>query len=303
MVEVLRRELFYFWLYFSLMLYQIGGYWLFGMVLGSLISVFGKQKLHSMFVAMRNKNMGLLGIIPAALIGIASPLCMYGTIPISASFAEKGMGEDWLAAFMMCSILLNPQLLLYTAALGKVALTVRLISGFLCGIVAGLVIHFFCKGKKFFNFKGFGEVANRDTDPNLLVRFLKNLWRNIKATGPAFLIGVSLAALFQRYVPAETVSYFFGKYRAGALIMAASIGVPLYACGGATIPMLMEWMRRGMTLGAATTFMIAGPAMKITNLGAVKVILGIKHFLLYLLFSTVFSIAAGFIIDSVLKIL
>lgn len=32
----------------------------------------------------------------------------------------------------------------------------------------------------------------RDTDPNVLMRFLKNLSRNIKATGPMFLLGVAL---------------------------------------------------------------------------------------------------------------
>ena len=35
---------------------------------------------------------------------------MYGTIPIAASFSRQGMRHDWLAAFTMASILLNPQL-------------------------------------------------------------------------------------------------------------------------------------------------------------------------------------------------
>ena len=40
----------------------------------------------------------------------------------------------------------------------------------------------------------------------LLVRFLKNLGRNIKATGLYFLLGYR----FQRYVPAETMTAVFG---------------------------------------------------------------------------------------------
>jgi uncharacterized membrane protein YraQ (UPF0718 family) len=296
-IEIIQRELIYFWYYSSILFGQIAVYWLLGMVLGSLISVFGKQKLHAMFAAMQRKKLGLLGLIPASLIGIASPLCMYGTIPISASFAEKGMGEDWLAAFMMCSILLNPQLLFYSAALGSAALVIRLVSCFLCGIAAGLLIHFFFRGRKFFNFTRFDETESRDTDPNLLLRFLKNLWRNVKATGPAFLIGISLAALFQRYVPEDAVAALFGRQRGFGLLMAASIGVPLYVCGGGTIPLLMSWMHSGMSLGAASAFMITGPAMKITNLGAVKIILGIKHFLIYLLFAVLFALVTGFVVD------
>ena len=76
MAEILRRELIYFWYYFSIQFEQIVRYYLLGMALGSLISVFGKEKIHTLFVRMRNTKIGILGIIPASLLGIASPLCM-----------------------------------------------------------------------------------------------------------------------------------------------------------------------------------------------------------------------------------
>jgi len=297
MAEILHREAVYLWYYFSVQFEQIFKYWALGMILGSFISVFGKKKIHSLFAAMQGREWGLLGIVPASLIGIASPLCMYGTIPIAASFAEKGMREDWLVAFMMSSILLNPQLLFYSAALGKTALIIRFVSCFLCGITAGLLVHFFFKEGSFFNFKGFEEGANRDTDANLFLRFLKNLFRNLKATGPAFLLGVALSALFQRYVPAEFLAALFGKHRGFGLLMAATVGVPLYVCGGGTIPLLITWMDNGMSLGSASAFMITGPAMKITNLGAVKIVLGLRDFALYIAFSVLFALLTGFLID------
>ncbi|MDR2731540.1 MAG: permease [Treponema sp.] len=300
MAEILHREAVYLWYYFSVQFEQIFKYYVLGMILGSLISVFGKEKIHSLFTAMREKDWGFLGIIPASLIGIASPLCMYGTIPIAASFAEKGMEEDWLAAFMMSSILLNPQLLFYSAALGKTALVIRFVSCFLCGITAGLLIRFCFKDKKYFSFKNFGEVVNRDTDPKLFLRFLKNLWRNLKATGPFFLLGVVLSAIFQRYVPEEFMASLFGKHRYFGLLMAATVGVPLYVCGGGTIPLLVSWMGSGMSLGSASAFMITGPAMKITNLGAVKIILRLKDFALYIVFSVLFALLTGFFIDFVI---
>jgi uncharacterized membrane protein YraQ (UPF0718 family) len=274
------------------------------MVLGSVISVFGKEKIHGMFAAMQNKKLGVLGVIPASMIGIVSPLCMYGTIPIAASFSEKGMEDDWLAAFMMSSILLNPQLLIYSAALGPAALVIRFVSCFICGIAAGLCIRIFYGNKKYFNFTAFESGStNRDTDPNLFLRLLKNIWRNIRATGPYFLIGVALSALFQRYVPPDTMARLFGKSNRGfGLLMAATVGVPLYVCGGGTIPLLMSWMQNGMSMGSAAAFMITGPAAKITNIGAVKIVLGMKSFIIYLLFSLGFALFTGFIIDYVLRI-
>ncbi len=295
--ETIQRELIYIWYYFEVQLQQIVGYWALGILIGSVISVFGKQKINSLMVWIQDKGLGAFGIIPASLIGIASPLCMYGTIPIAASFSQKGMRDDYLAAFMMSSVLLNPQLLIYSAALGTFALCVRFISCFLCGIAAGLLIRAFYKDKRFFNFEGFSERASRDVDPNPLLRLIKNIGRNIKATGPWFLVGVLLSALFQRYVPADAFASLFVNNRGFGLLMAATIGVPLYACGGGTIPLLQQWLASGMSMGSASAFMITGPATKVTNLGALKIVLGIKNFLLYLAFVMLFALLSGFIVN------
>ncbi|MBR6089217.1 MAG: permease, partial [Anaerolineaceae bacterium] len=103
MLKILSREFIYLRYYFEIQFSQIFRYWVIGILIGSLISVFAKDRIHGLFSGMRDKKWGLFGIIPACLLGIASPLCMYGTIPIAASFAKQGMREDWLAAFMMSS--------------------------------------------------------------------------------------------------------------------------------------------------------------------------------------------------------
>lgn len=300
MLDTLRREGIYLWYYFSLQLEQIFRYWAIGIVIGSVISVFGKARIHQLFSAMGKKKLGVLGIVAASAIGVISPLCMYGTIPIAASFSEKGIRDDWLAAFMMSSILLNPQLIIYSAALGRTALIIRIVSCLLCGIAAGLLIRLFYRDKPFFNFSGFAEPTNRDTDPNPVLRLLKNIWRNVKVTGPYFLLGIALSALFQRYVPQDIVTRLFGGQRGFGVLMAATIGVPLYACGGGTIPLLQGWMANGMSMGSATAFMITGPSTKITNLGAVKIVLGAKRFALYIIFAMVFAFLSGVLVDVVM---
>ena len=211
--NLLQRESIYIWYYFDLQLRQIIWYWILGMAIGSGISTFAKDKIHGLFVQMQGKTPGLLGIIPACLLGIASPLCMYGTIPIAASFRKQGMREDWLAAFMMASILLS--------------------------------------------------------------------------------------ALFQRYVPENVMVRIFGANEAWGVLMAATIGVPLYACGGGTIPLLQSWLTDGMSLGSAAAFMITGPATKITNLGALKIAMGWRRFSLYGAFVMVYAFICGIVVNMI----
>ena len=296
MTQVLHREFVYIWYYFDVQLRQIFPYWVLGMVLGSAVSVFAKEKIHNAVRSLSGKKLGAFGVIPASALGIASPLCMYGTIPLAASFSRYGISDDWLAAFMMSSVLLNPQLIIYSAAWGPAALAVRIVSCYLCGITAGLLVRFLHR-KEFFRFEAFEDPKSRDTDPNILLRFLKNLGRNIKATGLYFLLGVLLSALFQRYVPAETMTAVFGGNEAFGVLMATTIGVPLYACGGGTIPLLQAWLMDGMSMGSAAAFMITGPATKITNLGALKIVLGIRNFAIYLIYVMIFAFVTGMAVN------
>jgi hypothetical protein len=133
MLDWIERAAIYLWYYLDIQIRQIVPYWALGILLGSAVSVFGKKYIQGAFAKIGQRKMGWLGVIPASLLGIASPLCMYGTIPIAASFSEQGVKDDYLAAFMMSSILLNPQLIFYSGALGRTALIIQCVSCFLCG--------------------------------------------------------------------------------------------------------------------------------------------------------------------------
>ena len=175
----------------------------------------------------------------------------------------------------------------------------RIVSCFLCGIAAGILVRVFYRDKEFFDFKSFDEPKSCDTHPNILIRLSKNIGRNIKATGPMFLLGIALSALFQRYVPETLMTKVFGGNEAWGVLMAATVGVPLYACGGGTIPLIQGWLAEGMSLGSAAAFMITGPATKITNLGALKIVFGVKRFLLYLAFVMLFAFLTGLTVNGV----
>lgn len=300
MAEGLSREAIYLWYYFSVQLEQLLPYWALGMVVGSVVSVFLKARIHNLLVSSVANKSGVWGIVLASLLGLASPLCMYGTIPVAASLAKGGIKEEWLAAFMTASVLLNPQLIIYSMALGNTALAVRLVSCLLCAIIAGFLVRSFYKDKLFFNFSGFAEPANRDIEANVALRFFKNLGRNIRATGVYFLVGIILSALLQRYVPADLISSLFGTDRTFGVLLAATIGVPLYACGGGTIPLLQTWIWNGMSMGSAAAFMISGPATKITNLGALKIVLGGRGFILYIIYIMMFALVTGLVVNVIL---
>ena len=97
MIDIARREYVYLAYYLRVLIWQIAPYWIAGIVIGSCVSVFARDKIHSLFILLEKKRIGVFGVIPASLLGIASPLCMFGTIPIVGAFSERGMREDWIA--------------------------------------------------------------------------------------------------------------------------------------------------------------------------------------------------------------
>ena len=68
-------------------------------------------------------------------------------------------------------------------------------------------------------------------------------------------------------------------------------------CGGGTIPLLQQWLLEGMSAGSASAFMITDPASQITNLGAMKIVLGWRRFVIYILFTLAFAWGTGMIVN------
>jgi uncharacterized membrane protein YraQ (UPF0718 family) len=278
--------------------WQIAPFWIVGLVIGSVISVFCKETISNVAEKLNHKKWGVFGVVPAALLGVASPLCMYGTIPVVAALARRNVPQDWLTSFMVCSILLNPQLCVYTLALGVPITLLRLAVCFLAGVAAGIAVRFYFRSISFYQFADFEKQASRDTDPNIILRLFKNIGRAFKITAPYFAAGLVLTALYQTFFPIDMAKSIFSWNPGFSVLFAASMGVPLYACGGGNIPLLGAWLDAGMSYGSVSAFMITGQAIKMTNLSAVKIILGRRHFALYIAFNVLYSIVFGLMIDT-----
>ena len=272
-------------------LLMIGPYWLLGLAIGSLISVYLSDSIAQKAADLTSKRVWV--IFPAALLGAASPLCMFGTVPLIAALGVKGVPQHVLASFMVSSVLLNPNLWLVTFALGINLAITRLILALLCGIIAGVLVFHFFKKRKLFSFRRFEKQEGKKRN------FFKDLLRAVRITTPYLLLGVTLSALGERYIPPHWIANLFGARRGLGVLFATTLSVPLYICGAGTVPLIRAWLFAGMGYGDALAFMLAGPATKINNLSAVKMILGAKHYILYLAYVIVFAIISGLVFGRV----
>jgi len=274
---------------------QIAPYWASGLVAGSLVSVYLSEKITGKMAQLASGRFWLLPLFTASLLGIVSPLCMYGTVPIIAALGKKGVTQHILTSFMVSSILLNPNIMFLSFALGAGLAIARIILSLLYGVLAGVLVYLLFRNKELFSFEHFAEKEKQKK------KFFPDVFKAFRITAPYLLFGITLTALFDRYIPPDWVSAMFGARRGLGVLFATSLSIPLYACGGGTIPLINAWLNAGMGSGDAMAFMLAGPAVKINNLSAVKMILGVKHFLFYIVYCLVFAILAGLLINVILN--
>ena len=273
----------------------IAPYWATGLLVGSLISVYLSDKITAKMSRLLDaKGLRLPHIFAASLLGIASPLCMFGTVPVIAALGKKGLPAYLLAAFMISSVMLNPNLLLLTVVLGRNLALMRFVFVLVAGVLAGVLVRLFSGDRQLFLFEHFEPQGKR-----MKKNFLPDLIKAFRITAPYLLFGVALTAILDRYIPPEWIYGMFGARRGLGVLFATTLSIPLYACGGGVIPLINAWLHAGMGRGDAVAFMLAGPATKINSLSAVKMVFGRRMFIIYLAYCLVFAVVVGLVVEVV----
>ncbi|HYE10366.1 MAG TPA: permease, partial [Patescibacteria group bacterium] len=196
----------------QLVIYQfrlIFFFWAAGLLLGSIISVYAADSLRRMVLKLNNNKHQVLSLIAAAALGAASPICMYGTVPLIASLGKENMPQQLLVSFMVSSILINPSLFIFSFTLGAPLAIARLLVSIGLGITAGLFVKLFYSKSSFFQLESFKERKRVCSKAKTFKSFLNDLNRAVSITAPYFLIGILLTALFDRYFPQELILDLF----------------------------------------------------------------------------------------------
>jgi uncharacterized membrane protein YraQ (UPF0718 family) len=127
------------------------------------------------------------------------------------------------------------------------------------------------------------------------IHFLRGLLKNAQFVGFYIVVGVFLGVIVELYIPGEWITSIFNQEGWYSVLMAALLGVPIYICGGGTIPLVNSLLVQGMSQGAALAFLSTGQAIRITPLIALSSILKTRFIVQYCLIIIAFSLFAGII--------
>ncbi|WP_457614891.1 permease [Methanopyrus sp.] len=274
------------------LLAEISPYLLAGLALGAALQSMVPER----YLA-RHLRGGPKACITATLLGVPLPLCSCSVLPLAIAAKNRGAGVGPVIAFIVAT----PQtdvnsLLLAYALLGPYFTAAKVLTAIVTAVVVGCLAELALKDRneetrEFLPCGGQGPCCRRSSPKS----FPRELLELSGAVGPWLLIGLMASVLLELSVPNPTVRYFGGLL---GPVLAALIGLPLYVCSVAAIPVAAALIAKGASVGSMLTFTVAGPGTNVATLSVILRFLGRRIVVAYLVGITLCAIAAGYIADT-----
>ena len=243
---------------------------LIGAVLASFMQVYISNNIFNKIIS-KNK---LLGSIEAGIIGVFLPVCECATVPITKGLLNKKVPLNVAITYMLAAPIVNPLVILstYYAFDGNIKVVLlRVGVGFSIAVIAGLLMLCLSGENNIFIDNGEGELQGKclcgcseiDDNSSKLIRLLKHTSLEFYEIGKYFIVGATLAAIFQTFVPRDIIFYFENSAVLSIIIlMAFSFLISL--CSEADAFVASTFMNR-FSLGSITGFLIIGPMIDLKN--------------------------------------
>ncbi len=289
---------------FVYILTEMAPYLLFGFLVAGVLS----QIIPTTWVQKHLAGRGYAPIVKSAMIGVPLPLCSCGVIPVMASLRKQGANVPAMLSFILSTPQTGVDSILATYALLGLPMAIyRPFIALVTALVGGFVYHVLNKKEIESEFNELtGEKTNRceltginssksifETISEVIHYGFITLPREISRT---LIFGIVIASMITTFIPPGIITNFLNV---GILqiFMAILVGIPIYVCATASIPVALSLIYLGASPGSALAFLIAGPATNIATISIVKQFLGKKAVIVYILTMVLSALFFGITFD------
>lgn len=271
-------------------------YLLFGFLMAGILS----ELISREFVRQHLGGRSWVQSLKAALVGVPMPICSCGVIPLAASLREHGASRGATASFLASTPQTGVDSLMVTyALLGLPFAIFRAVVAFVSGILCGTAVEAITPASEAEPAADPGQETKQPRrTPIEKLRQMFNygfisLPRNISK---AMIFGIILSGIISSLIPENYFADKMGNTWVAMLLMLA-IGMPLYVCSSASVPIALAFITAGISPGAALVFLITGPATNAATLTTLWKLIGKKQVAVFLAVLTLTALGAGLIMN------
>lgn len=232
----------------------------------------------------------------AALLGTVTPFCSCSSIPLFMGFTSAGLPLGVTFSFLISSPMVDlGSLVLLMSIFGTKVAVIYVMVGLVIAVIGGTLIekmHMEQYVEDFILKANAVDIDSPTLSQKERLSYAKDqVVSTFKKVFPYILLGVFIGAIIHNWIPERWIESVLGSHNPFGVVLAALVGVPMYADIFGTIPVAEALLSKGAQLGTILSFMMA-----VTTLSLPSIIMLKKAVKSKLLFTFVAICTAGIII-------
>jgi uncharacterized membrane protein YraQ (UPF0718 family) len=279
---------------------EMSPYLLFGFFMAGVLSIFVTQQIVQRHLGGR----GFIPLLKASIFGVPLPLCSCGVIPVSMSLHKHGASKGSTISFLISTPQTGVDSIFVTLSLlGPIFAVFRPIVALISGLLGGAAVDVFGK-----NNEQTGDISPPCEDdcckPGPISARLTNGMKYAFVTlprdiGKALLLGLLVAAIISASVPDGFFAEHLGTGIFSKVVMMI-LGIPVYVCATASVPVAAALILKGLTPGAAFVFLMTGPATNAAGFITIWKTLGRRVAIIYITSVAGCALLFGILLDQII---
>ncbi len=263
--------------------------------------------IQSYFPPERSKKIlgkfhGIKANILSALLGTVTPFCSCSSIPLFIGFTSAGLPLGVTFSFLISSPMvdLGSLVLLMSIFGAKIAIAYVLI-GLVIAVGGGTLIekmHMETYVEDFVYHASNVDISSPTLTKKERVQYAKEqVAETFKKVFPYILVGVGIGAIIHNWIPESWIETILGSNNPLGVVLAALVGIPMYADIFGTIPVAEALLAKGAQLGTILAFMMAVTTLSIPSMIMLKKAVKPKLLILFIVICTLGIIAVGYLFN------
>ena len=259
------------------------------------VLIFSISWIQSFFPPERTRKIlgrhkGISANLLGALLGTVTPFCSCSSIPLFIGFTGAGLPIGVTFSFLISSPLVDLASVILLASIFNWRIAIAyVVVGLILAVLGGTIIsraRMESYVESFVYTTPIGDAGQEvltmkdrlGFSRDQVLDIIKRVWMYI-------LIGVGIGAVIHNWIPEEMVTAILGQDKWYSVLVAALVGVPMYADIFGTLPIAEALVYKGAGLGTVLAFMMGVTALSLPSLIMLKRV--VKPRLLGLFFGVV----------------
>ncbi len=277
------------------------------------VLIFGISYVQSYFPPERSRRIlgrfhGIWANIIGALLGTVTPFCSCSSIPLFIGFTSAGLPLGVTFSFLISSPMVDlGSLVLLMSIFGTKVAIVYVVMGLVIAVSGGTLIEKLRMEpyvEEFIRSASSVDIESPAlTQKERLIYAKDQVVSTFKKVFPYILLGVGIGALIHNWIPESWITAVLGSRNPLGVVLAAVIGVPMYADIFGTIPVAEALLGKGALLGTVLAFMMAVTTLSLPSLIMLRKAVKPKLLGLFIAICIIGIVLVGYLFNAIQPIL